>query len=133
MCRLLVFTIRPSVHHSHNIILYHQVHMLTSLCCTVKLNNNNNNNNHFHEMKGDVGMSSHEERGQENAYTKTELFITPFCSRADFPSFFPFYLSSSPSDLHTPPFFQFTRGEIGSEIADDLSEDNPVKNLPMYL
>ena len=44
MCRLLVFTIRPSVHHSHNIILYHQVHMLTSLCCTVKLNNNNNNN-----------------------------------------------------------------------------------------
>ena len=29
--------------------------------------------NHFHEMKGDVGMSSHEkEREQEDAYTKVE-------------------------------------------------------------
>ena len=29
--------------------------------------------NHFHDMKGDVGMSSHEkEREQEDAYTKTE-------------------------------------------------------------
>ena len=29
--------------------------------------------NHFHEMKGDVGMSSHgKEREQEDAYTKTE-------------------------------------------------------------
>ena len=29
--------------------------------------------NHFHEMKGDVGMSHHEkEREQEDAYTKTE-------------------------------------------------------------
>ena len=45
-----------------------------------------------------------------------------------FPSFFPFYLSSSPSDLHTPPFFQSTRREIGSETTDNLSEDNPVKN-----
>ena len=45
-----------------------------------------------------------------------------------FPSFFPFYLSSSPSDLHTPPFFQSMRREIGSETADNLSEDNPVKN-----
>ena len=45
-----------------------------------------------------------------------------------FPSFFPSYLSSSPSDLHTPPFFQSTRREIGSETTDNLSEDNPVKN-----
>ena len=45
-----------------------------------------------------------------------------------FPSLFPFYLSSSPSDLHTPPFFQSTRREIGSETTDNLSEDNPVKN-----
>ena len=45
-----------------------------------------------------------------------------------FPSFFPSYLSSSPSDLHTPPFFQSTRCEIGSETTDNLSEDNPVKN-----
>ena len=45
-----------------------------------------------------------------------------------FPSFFPFYLSSSPSDLCTPPFFQSTRSEIGSETTDNLSEDNPVKN-----
>ena len=44
-----------------------------------------------------------------------------------FPSFFPFYLSSSPSDLRTPPFFQSTRHEIGSETTDNLS-DNPVKN-----
>ena len=29
--------------------------------------------NHFHEIKGDVGMLSHEkEREQEDAYTKTE-------------------------------------------------------------
>ena len=29
--------------------------------------------NHFHEMKGGVGMSSHEkQREQEDAYTKTE-------------------------------------------------------------
>ena len=29
--------------------------------------------NHFYEMKGDVGMSSHEKgREQEDAYTKTE-------------------------------------------------------------
>ena len=29
--------------------------------------------NHFNEMKGDVGMSSHEkEKEQEDAYTKTE-------------------------------------------------------------
>ena len=45
-----------------------------------------------------------------------------------FPTFFPFYLSSSPSDLHTPPFFQSTRREIGSETTDYLSEGNPVKN-----
>ena len=45
-----------------------------------------------------------------------------------FPSFFPFYLSSSPSDLRTPPFFQSTRREIGSETTDNLSENNPVKN-----
>ena len=41
-----------------------------------------------------------------------------------FPSFFPFYLSSSPSDLHTPPFFQSTRREIGSETTDNLSVKN---------
>ena len=45
-----------------------------------------------------------------------------------FPSFFPSYLSSSHSDLHTPPFFQSTRREIGSETTDNLSEDTPVKN-----
>ena len=29
--------------------------------------------NHFHEMKGDVGMTGHEKgREQEDAYTKTE-------------------------------------------------------------
>ena len=43
-------------------------------------------------------------------------------------SFFPSYLSSSPSDLHTPPFFQSTRREIGSKTTDNLSEDNQVKN-----
>ena len=63
---------------------------------------------------------------------------TSFCKRCGFeshwyielifPSFFPSYLSSSPSDLHTPPFFQSTRREIGSETTDNLSEDNPVKN-----
>ena len=57
----------------------------------------------------------------------TDALINP-TGRADFPSFFPFYLSSSPSDLHTPPFFQSTRREIGSETTDNLSEDNPVKN-----
>ena len=41
---------------------------------------------------------------------------------------FPSYLSFSPSDLHTPPFFQSTRREIGSETTDNLSEDNPMKN-----
>ena len=35
LCRLLVLPIRPSVHHSHNIILYHHAHWLTSLWCTV--------------------------------------------------------------------------------------------------
>ena len=44
--------------------------------------------------------------------------------RADFS----FFLSSSPSDLHTPPFFQSTRREIGSETTDNLSEDNPMMN-----
>ena len=34
--------------------------------------------NHFHEMKGDVGMSHHEkEREQEDAYTKTESHSYP--------------------------------------------------------
>ena len=51
-----------------------------------------------------------------------------FSYKLIFPSFFPSYLSSSPSDLHTPPFFQSTRREIGSETMDNLSEDNPVKN-----
>ena len=35
-------------------------------------------------------------------------------------------ISSSPSDLHTPPFFQSTRREIWSETTDNLSEDTPV-------
>ena len=34
--------------------------------------------NHFFEMKGDVGMSSHEnERKQEDAFKNTNSFITP--------------------------------------------------------
>ena len=41
-----------------------------------------------------------------------------------FPSFSPSYLSSSLSDLHTPPFFQSTRCEIGSETTDNLSVKN---------
>ena len=36
-----------------------------------------------------------------------------------FPSSFPFYLSSSPSNLHNPPFFQSIRREIGSETTDN--------------
>ena len=34
--------------------------------------------NHFHEMKGDVGMSSHEkEKEQEDAHQDRKSFITP--------------------------------------------------------
>ena len=45
---------------------------LLGLCPKVQ-NEWNKWKNHFHEMNGDVGMSSNEkEREQEDAYTKTE-------------------------------------------------------------
>ena len=53
-----------------------------------------------------------------NPTGRAEFFILSFLS-----TFLPLLLT-----LHTPPFFQSTRREIGSETTDNLSEDNPVKN-----
>ena len=42
-------------------------------CCQAHVCSYTTSVNHFYEMKGDVGMSSHEKgREQEDAYTKTQ-------------------------------------------------------------
>ena len=49
------------------------IKLFMGLCHKNIKNEFNKCKNHFYEMKGDVGMSSHEKgREQEDAYTKTE-------------------------------------------------------------
>ena len=85
--------------------------------------------NEWNKWKGMEGCHFMKEKGTRRClHQDTKSLITPSLELI-IPSFFPFYLSSSPSDLHIPPFFQSTRREIGSETTDNLSEDNPVKNV----